>query len=117
MSKLAAFIAAFSFVFIQFVHAAVLDGEHVHYAGKMAVLADHHNHDHHHEHVDEHDSIEVNDANLGHLHQALHDHLTFTLQAMSLFKDPVLFDDSYLDIGLTTGSGSKPAPPVPPPYS
>ena len=115
MSKLAAFIAAFSFVFIQFVHAAVIEADHAHHAGTSSLSLEHQTHAHHHNHIDSLNDLDSDLVDLGLLHQALHDHLTFTLQAMSLFKDPILFDGSYLDTGVTSGPSSNPAPPVPPP--
>ncbi len=112
MSKLAAFVAVLSFVFIQFAHAAVLDAEHLHHEGTTGVFLSHYNYDNHHED----DYAEANEEEFSDLHQSLHDHLTFSLQVVSLLKDPIFFDDVFNGLGHKSGPGLEPAPPVPPPY-
>jgi|GEM_PF-3013223 len=132
MQKLIVIFAVLSFVTIQFVHAAVLDGSGVqpHAEGTKHELnqahADNHDSDnhnnadvHHNDIEDHHDDIDAHDDDhaLGHLHKSFHDHH----QVASFLSGPVLLlainSKAQHFVESNSLTSAQFAPPVPPPLS
>ncbi len=113
MGKFAAIIAVFSLLFIQFVHAAVLDGEEMHASSTAAGF--HAVHSHGHSEPVDHQDGQDDDRGLGSLHSLLHDSHQFVFFSgiptlvVADFHNDFHLPDLHSETGLIL------TPPVPPP--
>lgn len=114
---MAAILAVFSFLTVQFLHAAVLESEDMHVSYVNAQINDIHHKNHHNNHHNGNADEDDKDHALGHIHKSIHDHHNITFPTSldttisSVLNGNLLLPKRDLPLGLSH------SPPVPPPLA
>ena len=117
MGKIATILAVLSFLFVQFLHAAVLEGENTHINSAAVQINDAHHSDHYNDHHNGGAKENDKDHALGHVHKSMHDHHNITFftsldtTISSRLVDNLLLPKRDVPLGLSH------SPPVPPPLA